>query len=375
MKKIKLCVIFGTRPEAIKLAPLILNIKKNNKKFNLVVINSGQHSTMLNQVIKLFNIQVDFNLKVMKKNQNLSDLTSQLFKKIHNIVAHNDFDMIVVQGDTTTALVGAMVAFYNRIEISHIEAGLRTFDLLNPFPEEMNRRFISSIATLNFAPTKIAKFNLMKENISPKKIYITGNTVVDALDIYKQKSFTDDNNKLLKELGLDHNKFNILLTCHRRESFGQGIKNICLSIKEIALKYQHTNIIFPVHLNPNIKNIVLSYLNNCKNIHLVSPLDYRSLLFIMSKVDLIVTDSGGIQEEAPSFNVPVLVTRNFTERPEGIHSGVARLIGTDKESVFKYIEKLITDQRFYRSMISKTNPYGDGKASKKICKSILEYYD
>ena len=373
MKKIRLGIIFGTRPEAIKLAPLILKIK-NNKNFEAIVINSGQHSLMLNQVLKLFELKPDFNLKVMRKNQNLSDLTSVLFKKINNVVLQSSLDMIVVQGDTTSALVGAMIGFYNNIKVSHVEAGLRTFDLKNPFPEELNRKYISSIATLHFPPTITAKENLIKESISSKNIHVTGNTVVDALEIFKQKTANLQYINLLKSLHYDENKFNILLTCHRRESFTGGVKNICMAIKKIANKYKNTNIIFPVHLNPNVQAVVLTHLKNLDNIHLINPLDYKNLLLLMNKVDLIVTDSGGIQEEAPSFKVPVLVTRRSTERPEGIDAGVSKLIGNDTDSVFRNIEKLLTDRNVYSSMVAKNNPYGDGRATEKIMKCILNYY-
>ena len=372
MKKILVC--FGTRPEAIKLAPLV---KRLNKNFELKICVTGQHRKMLDQALLLFDIQADYDLKVMKKNQDLFYITTNIILKLKNVLLKEKPDLVIIHGDTTTTMAASLASFYLKIPIAHIEAGLRTNDIYSPFPEELNRSFVSKIAKYHFAPTMQAKANLVSENIPSKDIYITGNTVIDSLLFIVKKS---RNIKFKKTIitkmpflnnKVEINKKIILVTGHRRENFGIGFKNICKAIKEIAYKFPELKIIYPVHLNPNVKKPVEEFLTNIKNVHLIEPMEYLYFVKLIDISYLILTDSGGIQEEAPSLNKPVLVLREKTERPEAITSGTARIVGTNIKNIVKETRKLIESEEEYKKMTSLQNPYGDGKASQRIAK-ILE---
>ena len=364
----KILIIFGTRPEAIKLAPVINELKKSKKNI-IRVCSTGQHNEMLNQVISLFKIKINISLKLMKHNQKLNDTFTSLLEKINIVIESEKPNLVIVQGDTTTAVAGAISSFYNKVKIAHVEAGLRTNDLNEPWPEEANRKIISSIANFHFAPTSHAKRNLIKEGIPSSKIFKTGNTVVDALHQISKKIRSDKKSvKALKDkyFFLNSKKKIILITLHRREIFGNKLKSILKAFKEIAKKHKSFQFIYPVHLNPNIKKYVSSELGNCKNFILLPPIDYFFLTYLMQKSYLIMSDSGGIQEEAPSFRVPVIILRNTTERQEILNSKQAILAGTNKNNIIKIFNSLIKDKKKYLSLRRKTSPFGDGTASKKI---------
>ncbi len=369
---IKVLIVFGTRPETIKLAPVINELKAHPNIFNTKICVTAQHRQMLDQVLEIFDITPDYDLKIMKDNQSLFDVTADCLKKIEPILKKEKPDIILVQGDTTTCFIASLAAYYLKIKIGHIEAGLRTIDKFNPFPEEMNRRLTDHLADLHFAPTQTARENLLKEGIHPSKIHVTGNTVIDALlftiEKQKDKRIQKELSKaLLKRynISFDTNKF-ILVTGHRRESFGPEFQNICNGLKRIALHHPQITIIYPVHLNPNVQKPVKKILSGLDNIHLLEPLDYFTFVYLMSRAHIILTDSGGIQEEAPSLGKPVLVMRKKTERPEGIKAGSAKLIGTSTESIFVQATNLLENESLYKRMSSKANPYGDGKASHRI---------
>jgi len=367
MKKINILITFGTRPEGIKLAPIIKLIEKQKSKFNLKICSTGQHKEMLNQVLDIFEIKPDIFLDLMTENQSLSLLSSKIFGKMGKVISDLNPDIILVQGDTTTAFLTALIAFYMRIKIGHVEAGLRTYDKYNPFPEEINRQLISRVADFNFTPTKKSSNNLISEGINPETIFITGNTIVDALiwmteKIKKNKNKTDSNGILKK---LKNDKI-ILVTMHRRESFGRGLENVCYALKAIASKYKDIKIVYPVHLNPNVKKPVFEILNGIDNIILAEPLGYEYFIWLMHESFFIITDSGGVQEEAPTFKKPVLVIRRKTERTESVDIGVSKIIGTSTDSIIDNASKLIDDENIYNDMITDENPYGDGNASEKI---------
>jgi len=367
MKKINILISFGTRPEGIKLAPVIKCIEKQKDKFNLRVCSTGQHKEMLNQVLSLFEIKPYIFLNLMTENQSLSSLSSKLFNKMEKVISDTNPDIILVQGDTTTAFLTALIAFYKKIKVSHVEAGLRTYDKYSPFPEEINRQLISRIADFNFTPTKKSFSNLLSEGIDSKTIFMTGNTIVDAL-IWMTKKIEKNKHEIeSKEIfkKLKNNK-TILVTMHRRESFGKDIENICYALKIVASKYKDIKIVYPVHLNPNVRKPVFEILSKIDNVILTDPLDYGSFVWLMYKSFFIITDSGGIQEEAPTFKKPVLVIRNKTERTESIDIGISKLIGTNVDSIVDNVSKLIDDKDIYNKMVTNVNPYGDGKASEKI---------
>lgn len=367
MRKINILVSFGTRPEAIKLAPVIRYIKKQNHKFNLMVCSTGQHRQMLIQVLNLFEIKPDIFLDLMTENQTLTLLSSKLFDKMGKVISDTNPDIVLVQGDTTTALLTALIAFYRKIKVGHVEAGLRTYDKYSPFPEEINRQLISRVADFNFAPTKKSFSNLLSEGIDPKTIFITGNTIVDALEwvisrVEKNKHEIESS-KVFRQLKNDKI---ILVTMHRRESFGKEIENVCYALKIVANKYKDIRIVYPVHLNPNVRKPVFEILQGIHNIILTDPLDYESFVWLMYKSFFIITDSGGVQEEAPTFKKPVLVIRDKTERTESIDIGISKLIGTSINSIVDNVSKLIDDKGIYNKMVTNVNPYGDGKASERI---------
>jgi len=370
LHEMRLLFILGTRPECIKLAPLIKEFQREGN-FVVKVCSTNQHNEMLNQVLNFFKIHPDFCLNIFKSNQSLFYVTYSILKKIEPVFNKFKPDMIFIQGDTTTAFVGALSGFYKKIKIAHIEAGLRSYNKYSPFPEEINRVLISHLADYHFAPTLRAKENLIKEGIKDN-IFVVGNTVIDALLLSLE---------IIKEQGeekyynlfnfIDFSKKIILVTQHRRENFGFKLKNICYSLKEIAQIFQDVEIVFPVHLNPNVRQVVYEILKDQDRIHLIEPLNYSELIWLMSKSYLIITDSGGIQEEAPSLRKPVLITREVTERVEVVEQGSAILVGTDSEKIVSTAAKLLSNEHEYKKMTSNMkNPYGDGTTSKKILEII-----
>ena len=368
MKK-KNLIIFGTRPEAIKMAPLVNQFLADNR-FDTRVCVTGQHREMLDQVLIFFNIVPDYDLSLMKPNQNLYNLTGEVISGLKPILESFKPDFVYVHGDTTTTMAASIAGFYSGAKVYHVEAGLRTNNMLSPFPEEMNRQVASRVATYHFSPTIKSQDNLLLENISKENILVTGNTVIDALLESSNRVEDLDNDDVMGlKKTIDFNKRIILVTGHRRENHGQGFINICAALKEIAITNPNVEIIYPVHLNPNVLKPVNEQLGNVKNIHLVKPLSYPSFVWLMNKSFLIITDSGGVQEEAPSLGKPVLVMRDTTERPEAVDAGTVILVGTDANKILKETQELLDDSDKYDSMSSLHNPYGDGKA----CERIIEF--
>jgi len=367
MKKINILIAFGTRPECIKLAPIIKLIEKKKNKFHLKICSTGQHKEMLNQALNLFEIKPDIFLDLMTENQSLSKLSSKIFRKMEKVISEVNPDIVLVQGDTTTAFITALVAFYRRKKIGHVEAGLRTYDKYNPFPEEINRQLIGRVADFNFTPTKKSFNNLLSEGINPKAIFIIGNTIVDSLiwmtEKIEKNKHKFDSNEIFTNI---NNYKTILVTMHRRESFGKDLENVCYALKAIASRYKNIRIVYPVHLNPNVKKPVFKILSGIDNIILTKPLDYGSFIWLMHESFFIITDSGGIQEEAPTFRKPVLVIRSKTERTESVDMGISKLIGTSVDSIVDNASKLIYYRNIYNKMTTDANPYGDGTASRKI---------
>lgn len=366
MKKIGL--LFGTRPDAIKMAPVALALKET-KSFEPFIIASAQHRELLDSVIQLFDLEVDIDFNLMKENQDLFYITKSLIENMKNVFEEQELSLLLVQGDTTTSFVAALCAFYKKIPVGHIEAGLRTFDKYQPFPEEINRVFIDDMSDLFFSPTQWSKNNLIKCGVPEEKIYVTGNTGIDSLlwvlsntePDQKIKSLTPEDKKL------------ILFTCHRRESFGKPVENIFQAVKKIAER-EDVLVVYPVHPNPNVENPAKKILGSLPNVKLIDPVSYKNMAFLLSKSYLVLTDSGGIQEEAPSFRVPVLVLRNKTERPEGIEAGVAKLLGTEKNRIIEEVTILLDDENRRRKMSKEENPYGDGKAANRILEAINEFF-
>ncbi len=367
MKRIAL--LLGTRPDAIKMAPVALALKEA-KNFEPFIIASAQHRELLDQVTQLFGLKVNVDFNLMRENQDLFYITENLIKNMKNILDEQCMDLLLVQGDTTTSFVAALCAYYKRIPVGHIEAGLRTFDKYQPFPEEINRVFIDDISDLLFPPTEWSRNNLIKCNVPEEKIYLTGNTGIDALNWIVKNTEPERNiEKLVPE-----DKKLILFTCHRRESFGKPIENIFEAVSKIA-KREDIVIVYPVHPNPNVKKPAEKILGNFSNIKLIKPVSYKNMVFLLSKSYLVLTDSGGIQEEAPSFKVPVLVLRNKTERPEGIEAGVSRLLGTNRDKIIEEVSILLDNENERKKMIKDENPYGDGKASGRILAAINEFFE
>ena len=364
----KILFVFGTRPEAIKMAPLIKTMQKC-KNFKVKICVTGQHKEMLYQVLDFFKIKPDYDLEIMEPNQTLFTVTSKIITLIEPILSREKPDLVIVQGDTTTVFMGALGAFYKQIPVAHLEAGLRTGDKYSPFPEEINRELVSKIADFHFAPTELSVDNLSKEGIL-KNVYNVGNTVIDALLLAKEIVNTNEQKYLAEFKNIDFDKKTILVTSHRRESIGKGFKNIMEAILNLA-KNNNIEILFPIHYSPAVRDAAKEAgLVNLSNIHIMDPLDYPSLVFAMEKCYLVLTDSGGIQEEAPSLGKPVLVMRDTTERPEGVKAGVAKLVGTDTKKIIFETEKLLTDESEYKKMSNAINPYGDGKTSDKIVKLL-----
>jgi len=366
--KIKVLSIFGTRPEAIKMAPVVKALE-SDPRFESIVCLTGQHREMLDQMVKLFDLTTHYDLEVMSHNQTLAGLTAKVISRLDKIMLEVKPDWVLVQGDTTTCFAAGLVAFYHKVKIGHVEAGLRTGDLQAPFPEEANRSLVGRIADLHFAPTDLSKQNLIQENISENIISVTGNTVIDALMWMSDKvAWQDKWSEFFQksEQLINSNKNYVMVTGHRRENFGDGFLNICQALKELAVKYPAWHFIYPVHLNPNVQKPVYELLQGLVNIHLIRPLDYEPFIFLMKHSKIVLTDSGGVQEEAPSLGKPVLVMRDKTERPEGVDSGTAKLVGTDKDNIVKNVSKLIDSPAEYNKMANSVNPYGDGKAAKRI---------
>ena len=360
----KLLFIFGTRPEAIKMIPIYKKFK-NSTLFDVKLCITAQHREMLDEVLNIFDVKADYDLNIMKKNQSLTKLSSRLLESLDKVLK-NRFDLVFVHGDTTTSFFGALASYYHKIDVAHIEAGLRTNNIYSPYPEELNRQLTSKIAKYHFAPTIEAKNNLLKENIN-KNIFVVGNSVVDALflALKKIKNNLKLEKQILEKIGYKFsNKKIVLITGHRRENFGKGFFKICKSIKKLAKKYPNIDFVYPVHLNPNVQKPVFEILSNLKNVYLLKPLDYLSFVYLMDKSYLILTDSGGIQEEAPSLGKPVLVMRENTERPEALEAGTIKLVGTTK--IEKEISNLLDNKKEYKKMAKAINPYGDGKTSKYI---------
>ncbi|MGR5299799.1 MULTISPECIES: non-hydrolyzing UDP-N-acetylglucosamine 2-epimerase [Vibrio] len=373
---IKVLSVFGTRPEAIKMAPLVHELNEA-EGIDAKVCVTAQHREMLDQVLSLFEIKPDYDLNIMKPGQSLYDVTSNILTGLKPVLEEFQPNVVLVHGDTSTTLSTSLAAYYQQIAVGHVEAGLRTGNIYSPWPEEGNRKLTSSIAALHFAPTSTSEQNLIKEGIEVKHIATTGNTVIDALFLVKEKLETDEDlNATLSAVfpEIDANKKLILVTGHRRESFGGGFERICEALVEIANKHPDTQVLYPVHLNPNVREPVNRILKGVNNVHLIEPQDYLPFVYLMNRAHIILTDSGGIQEEAPSLGKPVLVMRDTTERPEAVEASTVKLVGTDKQAIIDAVENLLTNQADYESMSRAHNPYGDGKACKRIIEKIKQHF-
>lgn len=372
MSAIKILSIFGTRPEAIKMAPVVENLKGDNR-FESKVCVTAQHREMLDQVLQLFNITPDYDLNIMKSGQDLTDITSSILLGLRSVLQEFKPDYVLVHGDTATTLSATLASYYQQIKVGHIEAGLRTNDIYSPWPEEGNRKLTGALANLHFAPTSTSADNLRRENVPQERIIITGNTVIDALLMVKDKLAQDP--VLAGELKakfdfIDDDRKIVLITGHRRESFGGGFERICNAVLKLAKTFPDVDFVYPVHLNPNVRGVVNSVLRGQDNIYLIEPLDYLPFVFLMNASSIILTDSGGIQEEAPSLGKPVLVMRDTTERPEAVDAGTVKLVGTDEKCIFDAVAELLTNKSEYEAMSFAHNPYGDGKASSRIADAI-----
>lgn len=369
----KVLIVFGTRPEAIKMAPLVKEFQKNSNNFETKVCVTAQHREMLDQVLELFEISPDYDLDIMKPGQDLYNITSNVLLGLRSVLVDFKPDVVFVHGDTSTTFAASLAAFYQQISVAHIEAGLRTGDIYSPWPEEANRKLTTQITKYFFAPTSTSKNNLLKENIVDQHIVVTGNTVIDALFLTLDKIKTDKkieldiiNHLAANSYVLNNHRKMILVTGHRRENHGQGFINICAALREIALTNSGVDIVYPVHLNPNVQKPVQELLNGIDNIYLIKPLQYEQFVYMMDKSIFIITDSGGVQEEAPSLGKPVLVMRNTTERPEALDAGTVKLVGTDTKLIIKQAQELISNTAAYEKMSKASNPYGDGSSSKMI---------
>lgn len=385
MKKVML--VFGTRPEAIKMAPLVKKFQEYSD-FQILVCVTAQHREMLDQVLDIFDIKPDYDLNIMKQGQDLYDITSRVMLGLRDVFNESNPDIVLVHGDTTTSMAAALAAFYKQIPVAHIEAGLRTNDIYSPWPEEMNRRMTGRIATYHFAPTELSRQNLLKENVDDKNIIITGNTVIDALFMVVDKIKNDTalaetlkNNIKNNGYDVERQKKLVLITGHRRENFGEGFKNICCAIRDLSIKYPEVDFVYPMHLNPNVRKPIseifgIDVKNKTHdnqfspNTFFIEPLDYLNFVFLMEKANIILTDSGGIQEEAPSLGKPVLVMRNNTERPEALDAGTVKLVGTDYNKIVNEVSQLLDNEDYYNEMSHAVNPYGDGLACERIVKNL-----
>lgn len=368
-KPIRVLTIFGTRPEAIKMAPLVLELEKRPEQFESIVAVTAQHREMLDQVLTIFGVKPDYDLNIMKARQTLTDVTTRGLEGLDKVMKTVEPDIVLVHGDTTTTFVASLAAFYNQIAVGHVEAGLRTWNKYSPFPEEMNRQLTGVLADLHFAPTDIAKANLLQENKQEDTIFTTGNTAIDAL---KTTVKTDYTHEVLSRIGTDRL---VLLTAHRRENIGEPMQNMFRAIRRIVEEQHDVQVVYPVHLNPVVREIANKHLGDHERIHLIEPLDVIDFHNFADRAYIILTDSGGVQEEAPSLGVPVLVLRDTTERPEGIKAGTLKLAGTEEETVYKLTNELLNDPTAYKRMAHAKNPYGDGQASRRIADAIRYYFN
>lgn len=383
MKKVML--VFGTRPEAIKMAPLVKEFQKQPKRVETVVCVTGQHREMLDQVLKIFDIQPDYDLNIMKQGQDLYDVTARVLTGMRDVLKEVKPDVVLVHGDTTTSTAAALAAFYQQIPVGHVEAGLRTHNIYSPWPEEMNRLLTGRLATYHFSPTPLSRNNLIKESVDDRNIIITGNTVIDALywvvdKIKNNKELDNELEDILSKAGYDVNRLNngkklVLITGHRRENFGDGFINMCTAIKDLTVKYPDLDFVYPMHLNPNVRKPIHEVfgenLSGLKNMFFIEPLEYLSFVYLMEKSSIVLTDSGGIQEEAPGLGKPVLVMRDTTERPEALDAGTVKLVGTDYNKIVNEVSSLIDDKAAYEKMSKAVNPYGDGLACGRIVNALL----
>ena len=370
MKKLRLMTVFGTRPEAIKMCPLVLEMHKYPEYIEPIVAVTAQHREMLDQVLELFNIKPDYDLNIMASGQTLYDITTRALNGLKEVIEDAKPDMVLVHGDTTTTFAGALAAFYAQVPVGHVEAGLRTGNKYSPYPEEMNRKLTGSIADMHFAPTSTSKENLLKENVNPEAIMVTGNTVIDALQttVKANYEFADaEFNKIFAR----GNRL-ILMTTHRRENLGEPMRNVYKALRKVLETHADVEAIFPVHKNPKVREIVQEELGGLERVHLIEPMDYEPFANLMDKVDIVLTDSGGIQEEAPALGKPVLVLRDTTERPEAVDAGTVKLVGTGYEDVLRETNLLLDDPAHYQKMAEAANPYGDGKACERIIRAILQ---
>ncbi|MBQ3152265.1 MAG: UDP-N-acetylglucosamine 2-epimerase (non-hydrolyzing) [Bacteroidaceae bacterium] len=382
MKKIML--VFGTRPEAIKMAPLVKEFQKHPDKFETIVCVTGQHRQMLDQVLNLFEITPDYDLDIMKQGQDLYDITSRVLLGMREVLQKATPDVVLVHGDTTTSTAAALAAFYRQIPVGHVEAGLRTHNIYSPWPEEINRQITGRIATYNFAPTQLSKANLLREAVDERSITVTGNTVVDALywvvdKIKEDKSLSEELKKILQAAGYDPDRLSgdkrlVLITGHRRENFGDGFINMCTAIKDLTQKYPDVDFVYPMHLNPNVRKPIHEVfgedLSNLGNMFFIEPLEYLSFVYLMEKSTIVLTDSGGIQEEAPGLGKPVLVMRDTTERPEALEAGTVKLVGTNYDKIMEEVSRLLDYSNYYDTMSKAVNPYGDGQGCRRIVETF-----
>ena len=368
----KIITIFGTRPEAIKMAPLVKELEKREGIESKICV-TAQHREMLDQVLELFKISPDYDLNIMKEKQTLTGITTRVLEGIEDVLDKEKPDIVLVHGDTTTTFAGGLAAFYKQIKVGHVEAGLRTFDKYFPFPEEMNRKLTGALADMHFSPTTASKSNLLREGVDEDTIFITGNTVIDAMEHTVEENYVFENDRL-NEIDFENKKI-IMVTAHRRENWGEGIKNICEALKEIVEDNEDVELIYLVHLNPIVKDMVNEYLGDVERVHLLPPLDTKETHNLMNRSYMVMTDSGGLQEEAPHLGKPVLVLRDVTERPEAVQAGTVKLVGTDKNTIVTEANILIRNANAYEEMSRAINPYGDGNASKRIVDNILYYFN
>ena len=386
---INVLIIFGTRPEAIKMAPVVKTLQKNNNIFDVKVCVTAQHRDLLDQVLEIFQIKPDYDLNIMKSGQDLYDITSRVLLELRSVLIEAKPDVVLVHGDTTTSMAASLAAFYAQIPVCHVEAGLRTHNIYSPWPEEINRQITGRIASFHLAPTELSRKNLLKENIDPTKIEVVGNTVIDALHmalslLKENKSLQINNENLLLQSRIpvellskwkEHERVLVLITGHRRENFGKPFIQICESIKTLSLKYSNVDFVYPMHLNPNVRKPIHEVfgenLSGLKNMFFIEPLEYLSFVYLMEKSSIVLTDSGGIQEEAPGLGKPVLVMRNTTERPEALNAGTVKLVGTDYNKIVNEVSSLIDDKAAYEKMSKAVNPYGDGLACGRIVNALL----
>ena len=381
----KVMLVFGTRPEAIKMAPLVKEFQKQPERVETVVCVTGQHREMLDQVLKIFDIKPDYDLNIMKQGQDLYDVTARVLTGMRDVLKEVKPDVVLVHGDTTTSTAAALAAFYQQIPVGHVEAGLRTHNIYSPWPEEMNRLLTGRLATYHFSPTPLSRNNLIKESVDDRNIIITGNTVIDALywvvdKIKNNKELDNELEDILSKAGYDVNRLNngkklVLITGHRRENFGDGFINMCTAIKDLTVKYPDLDFVYPMHLNPNVRKPIHEVfgenLSGLKNMFFIEPLEYLSFVYLMEKSSIVLTDSGGIQEEAPGLGKPVLVMRDTTERPEALDAGTVKLVGTDYNKIVNEVSSLIDDKAAYEKMSKAVNPYGDGLACGRIVNALL----